>query len=72
MSRQQRWHTSLLIELELPMPRYLAFGLCLMAPFALAANDTAPVTDHDLAYSLGASLGSACVRKCPACNWMRW
>ncbi|WP_060507611.1 FKBP-type peptidyl-prolyl cis-trans isomerase [Pseudomonas sp. NBRC 111124] len=39
------------------MPRYLVFGLYLMVPFALAATDTAPANDHDLAYSLGASLG---------------
>jgi len=65
MSRQQRWHTSLLIELELPMPRYLAFGLYLMAPFALAANDTAPANDHDLAYSLGASLGERLRQEVP-------
>lgn len=34
------------------MPRYLVLGLCLLAPLALADSD-----DHDLAYSLGASLG---------------
>jgi len=34
------------------MPRLLVLGLCLVAPFALANAD-----DHDLAYSLGASLG---------------
>ncbi|MCX2891343.1 FKBP-type peptidyl-prolyl cis-trans isomerase [Pseudomonas sp. DCB_BI] len=34
------------------MPRYLVLGLCLLAPIALAESD-----DHDLAYSLGASLG---------------
>ena len=34
------------------MPRFLVLGLCLVAPFALANAD-----DHDLAYSLGASLG---------------
>ena len=39
------------------MPRYLILGLCLMAPFALANPDAAPANDHDLAYSLGASLG---------------
>lgn len=38
------------------MPRYLVLGLCLAAPFALADPDT-PANDHDLAYSLGASLG---------------
>ncbi|MFV3328913.1 FKBP-type peptidyl-prolyl cis-trans isomerase [Pseudomonas sp. NY15372] len=38
------------------MPRYLVLCLCLAAPFALAAPDT-PANDHDLAYSLGASLG---------------
>ncbi|MBF8748677.1 FKBP-type peptidyl-prolyl cis-trans isomerase [Pseudomonas putida] len=39
------------------MPRSLVLGLCLMAPFALANPDAAPANDHDLAYSLGASLG---------------
>ncbi|PYB70525.1 peptidylprolyl isomerase [Pseudomonas sp. LB-090624] len=34
------------------MPRYLVLGLCLLAPIASAETD-----DHDLAYSLGASLG---------------
>lgn len=38
------------------MPRYLVLSLCLAAPFALADPDT-PANDHDLAYSLGASLG---------------
>lgn len=38
------------------MPRYLILGLCLAAPLALATPDT-PSSDHDLAYSLGASLG---------------
>ena len=38
------------------MPRYLVLCLCLTAPFALATPDT-PANDHDLAYSLGASLG---------------
>jgi FKBP-type peptidyl-prolyl cis-trans isomerase FklB len=36
---------------ELTMPRYLVLGLCLLAPIAQADDD------HDLAYSLGASLG---------------
>lgn len=39
------------------MPLYLIFGLCLWAPLALAASDTPAPSDHDLAYSLGASLG---------------
>ncbi|MCT8164856.1 MULTISPECIES: FKBP-type peptidyl-prolyl cis-trans isomerase [unclassified Pseudomonas] len=39
------------------MPRSLVLGLCLMAPSALANPDAAPANDHDLAYSLGASLG---------------
>lgn len=39
------------------MPRSLVLGLCLVAPFALANPDTAPASDQDLAYSLGASLG---------------
>ncbi|MFJ4385015.1 FKBP-type peptidyl-prolyl cis-trans isomerase [Pseudomonas sp. NPDC089408] len=34
------------------MPRFLVLSLCLLAPIALAEND-----QHDLAYSLGASLG---------------
>lgn len=34
------------------MPRFLVLGLCLLAPLALADSD-----EHDLAYSLGASLG---------------
>lgn len=39
------------------MPRSLVLGLCLVAPFAMANPDAAPANDHDLAYSLGASLG---------------
>nr|WP_262923638.1 MULTISPECIES: FKBP-type peptidyl-prolyl cis-trans isomerase [Pseudomonas] len=42
---------------EPTVPRYLVLGLCLAAPFAFAGPDTAPANDHDLAYSLGASLG---------------
>lgn len=38
------------------MPRYLILGLCLATPLALANPDASP-SDHDLAYSLGASLG---------------
>ncbi|MEW9901381.1 FKBP-type peptidyl-prolyl cis-trans isomerase [Pseudomonas putida] len=38
------------------MPRYLVLGLCLAAPLAWA-NPEAPPSNHDLAYSLGASLG---------------
>ncbi|MBF8729558.1 FKBP-type peptidyl-prolyl cis-trans isomerase [Pseudomonas guariconensis] len=38
------------------MPRYLILGLCLAAPLAWA-NPEAPPSNHDLAYSLGASLG---------------
>lgn len=34
------------------MPRYLLLGLCLLAPIALADSE-----EHDLAYSIGASLG---------------
>ncbi|MBK5007095.1 FKBP-type peptidyl-prolyl cis-trans isomerase [Pseudomonas sp. S32] len=34
------------------MPRYLVLGLCLLAPLCMADNN-----EHDLAYSLGASLG---------------
>jgi len=37
---------------ELTMPRYLVLGLCLLAPIALADSE-----EHDLAYSIGASLG---------------
>ncbi|MHC6227994.1 FKBP-type peptidyl-prolyl cis-trans isomerase [Pseudomonas sp. X10] len=39
------------------MPRYLLFGLCLFAPLGLASPEPTPTSDHDLAYSLGASLG---------------
>jgi len=47
------------------MPRYLVFGLCLVAPFALAATETPPANDHDLAYSLGASLGERLRQEVP-------
>ncbi len=42
------------------MPRYLVLGLCLLAPIALADSD-----DHDLAYSLGASLGERLRQEMP-------
>ncbi|MBV4493589.1 FKBP-type peptidyl-prolyl cis-trans isomerase [Pseudomonas oryzicola] len=42
------------------MPRYLVLGLCLLAPLALANND-----EHDLAYSLGASLGERLRQEMP-------
>lgn len=42
------------------MPRNLVLGLCLMAPLALADNN-----DHDLAYSLGASLGERLRQEMP-------
>ncbi|CAB5519420.1 Outer membrane protein MIP precursor [Pseudomonas putida] len=38
------------------MPRYLILGLCLTAPLAWANPEASP-SNHDLAYSLGASLG---------------
>ncbi|MDR0278192.1 MAG: FKBP-type peptidyl-prolyl cis-trans isomerase [Paucimonas sp.] len=38
------------------MPRYLILGLCLAAPLAWATPEASP-SKHDLAYSLGASLG---------------
>lgn len=47
------------------MPRYLVFGLCLMAPFALAAADKPSSNDQDLAYSLGASLGERLRQEVP-------
>ncbi|QXI48052.1 MULTISPECIES: FKBP-type peptidyl-prolyl cis-trans isomerase [Pseudomonas] len=42
------------------MPRYLVLGLCLLAPLALANSD-----EHDLAYSLGASLGERLRQEMP-------
>ncbi|MGE7990736.1 FKBP-type peptidyl-prolyl cis-trans isomerase [Pseudomonas sp. NPDC089554] len=47
------------------MPRYLIFGLCLLAPHAFAATDTTPANDQDLAYSLGASLGERLRQEMP-------
>ncbi|MFJ4344742.1 FKBP-type peptidyl-prolyl cis-trans isomerase [Pseudomonas sp. NPDC089401] len=47
------------------MSRHLVFGLCLVAPFTLAATDPAPANDHDLAYSLGASLGERLRQEMP-------
>ncbi|MFK0312144.1 FKBP-type peptidyl-prolyl cis-trans isomerase [Pseudomonas sp. NPDC090233] len=47
------------------MPRYLVFGLCLVAPLALAAGETPSTNDHDLAYSLGASLGERLRQEVP-------
>ncbi len=38
------------------MPRYLILGLCLATPLAWANPEASP-SKHDLAYSLGASLG---------------
>lgn len=38
------------------MPRYLILGLCLTTPLAWANPEASP-SNHDLAYSLGASLG---------------
>ena len=38
------------------MPRYLLLSLFFLLPAAHAEQTTAP-SDHDLAYSLGASLG---------------
>ncbi|HEN8709930.1 TPA: FKBP-type peptidyl-prolyl cis-trans isomerase [Pseudomonas putida] len=47
------------------MPRYLFIGLCLVAPIALAAPESAPASDHDVAYSLGASLGERLRQEVP-------
>ncbi|MEN4825942.1 FKBP-type peptidyl-prolyl cis-trans isomerase [Pseudomonas sp. P39-UII1] len=47
------------------MPRYLVFGLCLVVPFAQAAAEPSPANDHDLAYSLGASLGERLRQEVP-------
>ncbi|NIF26443.1 FKBP-type peptidyl-prolyl cis-trans isomerase [Pantoea sp. Tr-811] len=47
------------------MSRYLVLSLFLITPFALAATDTAPASDHDLAYSLGASLGERLRQEVP-------
>ncbi|WP_194788195.1 FKBP-type peptidyl-prolyl cis-trans isomerase [Pseudomonas sp. UFMG81] len=45
------------------MPRYLILGLCLVAPLALASPE--PVSDNDLAYSIGASLGERLRQEVP-------
>ena len=42
------------------LPRYLVLGLCLLAPIAMADSD-----EHDLAYSLGASLGERLRQEMP-------
>ncbi|WP_449430624.1 FKBP-type peptidyl-prolyl cis-trans isomerase [Pseudomonas putida] len=47
------------------MPRHLVFGLCLLAPFAMASPEPAPTSDHDLAYSIGASLGERLRQEVP-------
>jgi len=47
------------------MPRYLVFGLCLVVPLAQAAAEPPPANDHDLAYSLGASLGERLRQEVP-------
>ncbi|MFB4394817.1 MULTISPECIES: FKBP-type peptidyl-prolyl cis-trans isomerase [unclassified Pseudomonas] len=47
------------------MPRYLIFGLYLLAPCAFAATDTPPTNDQDLAYSLGSSLGERLRQEMP-------
>ncbi|WP_145184133.1 FKBP-type peptidyl-prolyl cis-trans isomerase [Pseudomonas sp. URMO17WK12:I11] len=47
------------------MLRYFAIGLCLLAPHGLAAPAVIPANDHDLAYSLGASLGERLRQEMP-------
>lgn len=47
------------------MPRYLILGLSLLAASALAAPQTPPANDQDLAYSLGASLGERLRQEIP-------
>ncbi|MBA1202214.1 FKBP-type peptidyl-prolyl cis-trans isomerase [Pseudomonas capeferrum] len=47
------------------MPRYLIFGLCLVAPLALADTPSSPDSEQDLSYSLGASLGERLRQEVP-------
>ncbi|MDB6051344.1 MAG: FKBP-type peptidyl-prolyl isomerase [Pseudomonas sp.] len=47
------------------MSRYLLMSLFLLLPLAQAAETAAPPSDHDLAYSLGASLGQRLRQEVP-------
>ena len=47
------------------MPRYLLLSLVLMLPPAFAEQTTPATSDHDLAYSLGASLGERLRQEVP-------
>ena len=47
------------------MPRYLLLSLVLMLPPAFAEQTTPAASDHDLAYSLGASLGERLRQEVP-------
>jgi len=47
------------------MLRYLLLSSCLMLPGAHAAEPTAPTSPHDMAYSLGASLGERLREEAP-------
>lgn len=47
------------------MPRSLIFGLCLVPALCLAAAESPPTNDNDLAYSLGASLGERLRQEVP-------
>ncbi|WDY57846.1 FKBP-type peptidyl-prolyl cis-trans isomerase [Pseudomonas sp. PSKL.D1] len=47
------------------MPRSLFLSLYLAAPFALAATEAPTANEHDLAYSLGASLGERLRQEVP-------
>ncbi|MGV8919372.1 MAG: FKBP-type peptidyl-prolyl cis-trans isomerase [Pseudomonas sp.] len=47
------------------MSRYLLMSLFLLLPLAQAAETAAPASDHDLAYSLGASLGQRLRQEVP-------
>ncbi len=47
------------------MSRYLLMSLFLLLPLAQAAETAAPASDHDLAYSLGVSLGQRLRQEVP-------
>jgi peptidylprolyl isomerase/FKBP-type peptidyl-prolyl cis-trans isomerase FklB len=47
------------------MSRYLLMSLFFLIPLAQAAETAAPASDHDLAYSLGASLGQRLRQEVP-------
>lgn len=47
------------------MSRYLLMSLFFLLPLAQAAETAAPASDHDLAYSLGASLGQRLRQEVP-------